>query len=204
MGDNWYDKLTEAEKKIWKLIYYHPTMISSRSAALDLLFCVIGTGLEWQDGEIKDTIDNNYLNATEKGIKSFDKGLYDRAWTNCLMGERSPLSDLTKRDAEFIRAYTFFENCRAEWVWDNIEKLVTTAIPQRYFYPLCKYSKLMQVPKDVKLDWLGLAIETCNLILLCDPTYKTPNDSFGNAENIKLARSQKKKLEDTYKERENV
>lgn len=77
----WFDKLTEAEKAIWKLIYYHPTFVYNRTQALDLLFCTIGTGIEWVCGELKDTIEDNYLNRQEQSTKSFEHDLCKKAYT---------------------------------------------------------------------------------------------------------------------------
>lgn len=111
---------------------------------------------------------------------------------------------LQRSDVERMRAYAFYENTHAQYVWDNIEKLVTTAIPTKYFYPVCEYSHLMTIPKKTKPGWRALAIETCELILLCDPNFKTDFGSrgLGNKANIKLARKQLAKLRKWPKEQE--
>ena len=190
---DWYNKLTEAEKAIWKLIYYHPTFITNRTSALDLLFCTIGTGLKWKDGEIVDEIDDNYLN-TKRRIHSFNRDIYKKAYTNTFWGKEGMCDSLQRKDVERMRAYCYYENCIAEWTGENIEKLVKTSIVPKSFYPLGKYAKLIEIPKDIKDDWLELAIETCDLILATDPLYKCCNNRLQNKDNIRLAKKQKTKL----------
>ncbi len=190
---DWFGKLTEAEKTIWKMIYNNPTMITSRSGALNLLFCVYGTGLDWNNGEIIDSCDENYLSGGRK-IYSFEKDLYKKAYTNTFWGKESMGDRLDRNRVEWMRAYNFYENCVAEHTQRNIEALVTTKDILKSFYPLCEYSKLMTVPKDVKPDWLELALETCDAILACDPMHKCLNDRLQNKDNIKLAKRQKAKL----------
>lgn len=200
--DNWFNKLTEAETAIWTLIYYHPTFISNRTQALNLLFCTIGTGIEWVDGELKDTIDDNYLNRRENSINSFEHDFCEKAYTNTFSKRPIMLDHLRRKDVERMRAYAFYENTCAQYVWDNIEKLVTTLGPPKYFYPVCNYSNLMSIPKKTKPGWRALAIETCELILLCDPNYKTDfgPHGLGNKGNIKLAKKQLTKLRKWPKE----
>ena len=193
---DWFSKLTDAEKQIWRLVYYHPTFIRNRAFALDILFCVIGTGLDWTDGEIKDTIENNYLTAEKQDIYDLDNDIYQKAYTNTFWGKKgsSICAELKAWNIRLMREYRYHNNCIAEFTLRNIEKAVTVSIPPKYFYPLSKYSNLMIVPKNVKPDWLDLAIETCDLILVTDPLYKCQNGRLQNKFNIKLAKHQKIKL----------
>lgn len=190
--NDWYSKLTEAEKTIWAMIYYHPTMFTNRTGVLDFMFCVIGTGLEWKDGKIQDAHQDNYLN-TKQRKRSFDKDLYKKAYTNTFWKDNC-FDRLHQHEVEWMRAYAYYENCLAEYVLNNIEKLVNTAVPQKSFYPVGKYSNLMLVPKNVTKDWLALAIETCDLILMTDSSFVNSNDRLQNKDNIKLVTKQKSKL----------
>ena len=194
MDNKWYSKLTEAEKQIWRLVYYHPTFIRNRTFALDMLFCVIGTGLEWKDGQIIDTGEDNYLTAKEQDIYNLDRAIYKKAYTNTFFKDGTHWDKLNAWNIRSMREYNYQNNCIAEYTLKNIEKAVTIALPPKSFYPLCRHSKLMTVPKNVRPDWLALAIETCDLILVTDPLYRCSNGRLQNKNNIKLAKRQKIKL----------
>lgn len=192
--EDWFAKLTDAEQQIWHLIYFHPTFIRNRTTALDMLFCVIGTGLDWKGGQIVDTVEDNYLNNTERHIYDADHDIYEKAYHNTFHKSSSFIDRLQASDIKRLKEYRYQENCIAEHTQANIEKAVTVSLPPKSFYPVCQYSHLMTVPKNVKPDWLALAIETCDLILATDPLYRCSNNRLQNKDNIKLAKRQKKKL----------
>ena len=189
---DWFSKLTEAEEQIWRLVYYHPVFIRNRTHALNLLFCTIGTGLEWKDGQIIDESEDNYLTAKEQDIYDLDKDIYHRAYVNTF--DHSHFNNLKKWNIKSMMEYRYHNNCIAEYTLKNIEKAITVSLPPKSFYPICRYSHLMTVPKNVRPDWLALAIETCNLILATDPLYRCSNGRLQNKDNIKLAKRQKIKL----------
>lgn len=190
----WYNKLTEAERQIWYLVYYHPTFIRSRTIALEMLFCMIGTGLEWKDGQIVDSVEDNYLTANKQDIYNLDAEIYKRAYTNTFWKGGSMLDRLRASDIRQMKQYNYQMNCIAEYTLENIQKAVTVSLPQKSFYPLGLYSNLLTVPKNVKADWLALAIETCDLILATDPLYRGSDNRLRNKNNIRLAKRQKVKL----------
>ncbi len=192
---NWYNELTEAEKQIWYLIYYHPTFVRNRAFALELLFCIIGTGLKWERGRIVDTSKDNYLTAQKQDMYNLDHALYKKAYTNTFWKGGKMWGDgLEASDIKRMREYNYQMSCIAEYTLENIEKAVTVSIPPKSFYPLGRYSNLMEIPKNVKPDWLELAIETCDLILVTDPLYRGSDNRLRNKNNIRLAKKQRAKL----------
>ena len=192
--NNWFNKLTDAERQIWRLIYYHPTFVRNRTFALNLLFCTIGTGLEWKDGQIVDEIEDNYLTAKKQDIYNLDREIYKKAYTNTFHKPGLLSGELKVWDIKIMREYNYRNNCMAEYTLKNIEKAVTVSLPPKSFYPICQYSNLMTMPKNVKPDWLSLAIETCDLILATDPLYRGCDNRLQNKNNIRLAKRQKAKL----------
>ena len=192
---DWFSKLTEAEREIWKLVYYHPTFIRNRAFALELLFCIIGTGIKWnKEGQIVDTVENNYLTANKQAIHNLDEDIYKKAYTNTFWKSDSMCDSLRAEDIKRLREYNFSENCIAEYTLKNIETAVTISIPPKSFYPLGSCVNLMEVPKNIQPDWLELAIETCDLIIATDPTYRGSDNRLRNKNNIRLAKKQKTKL----------
>lgn len=194
VAHNWFNKLTDAEQQIWRLVYYHPTFIRNRTFALDMLFCTIGTGLDWKDGKIVDEIEDNYLTAHKQDIYNLDREIYKKAYTNTFYKSGLYYDRLRMWDIRVMREYNYQNNCIAEYTLKNIEKAVTVSLPPKSFYPVGMSSNLMTVPKNVKPDWLSLAIETCDLILATDPLYKGSDGRLQNKVNIKLAKRQKIKL----------
>ena len=190
----WFNKLTDAEQQIWRLVYYHPTFIRNRTFALDMLFCTIGTGLDWKDGKIVDEIEDNYLTAQKQDIYNLDREIYKKAYTNTLHKPGLFTDSLKMWNIRIMREYNYQNNCIAEYTLKNIEKAVTVSLPPKSFYPIGQYSNLMTVPKNVKPDWLSLAIETCDLILATDPLYRGSDNRLWNKNNIRLAKRQKTKL----------
>lgn len=191
---SWFNKLTDAEQQIWRLVYYHPTFIRNRTFALDMLFCTIGTGLDWKDGKIVDEIEDNYLTAQKQDIHNLDAEIYKKAYTNTFWEDGHFYDRLRASDVKRMREYNYQMNCIAEYTLKNIEKAVTVSLPPKSFYPIGQYSNLMTVPKNVKPDWLALAIETCDLILATDPLYRGSDNRLRNKNNIRLAKRQKVKL----------
>lgn len=191
----WFTKLTEAEQKIWYLIYYHPTFIRNRTFALDMLFCTIGTGLEWsKDGQIIDTSEDNYLTAQKQDMYNLDREIYKKAYSNSIMPKSMYMNDLKAWDIRSMREYNYQLSCIAEYTLKNIQKAVTVSLPPKSFYPIGTYSNLLSVPENVRADWLDLAIETCDLILLTDPLYRGSDNRLRNKNNIRLAKKQRVKL----------
>lgn len=190
----WFRKLTDAEQQIWRLVYYHPTFIRNRTFALDMLFCTIGTGLDWKNGKIVDEIEDNYLTAKKQDIYNLDREIYKKAYTNTFHKRGLYMYDLKAWNIRVMKEYNYQNNCIAAYTLKNIEKAVTVSLPPKSFYPISQYSNLMTVPKNVKPDWLSLAIETCDLILATDPLYKSYEGRLQNKNNIKLAKRQKVKL----------
>lgn len=191
---SWFSKLTNAEQQIWKMVYYHPTFIRNRTFALDMLFCTIGTGLKWKDGQIVDSAEDNYLTSKKQDIYNLDAEIYKKAYTNTFWKDGPVHDRLEISDIRTMRNYSYQLNCIAEYTLKNIQKAVTVSLPPKSFYPLGLYSNLMKVPKNVRPDWLALALETCDLILATDPLYRGSDNRLRNKNNIRLAKRQKVKL----------
>lgn len=91
-------------------------LFKQRWQVLDHLFCVIGNGYEWLNGELVE--------------KDIDKSGY------------TPILKDNK-------AYSIYEHS-----FSDIE-----------FYPICEYSKIFTIPKDIKPDWLDGIKEVVKMLL---------------------------------------
>jgi hypothetical protein len=149
------------ESMIRRMILRHPSIFSNRARALDHLFCVNGTGMKWQDGEItyepgfedrktRSRQRQDYIDMCAK----HDKDAKERAET--IAREKQMFAYIDKH----IRALC--HNADLNWLppWEEFPPIHDAS-----FYPLCQYANLVNVPDDAKPDWLAGAIEVCELIL---------------------------------------
>ena len=140
-----------------------------RESALNLLYCVLGTGIEWDKGRLCDNNPNGYLDtppaAGGQGVWARDFGMDDSV--------EILLKGLPKDVAEKLRD----ENL--DWERKILERAIETVEdvdnrcknyrpgPQSW-YPISWYACRLCVPEDAQLDFLEGAVETTELILMND------------------------------------
>ena len=130
-----------AEDTLQYMADFYPQLIPTRKHALNDLFCVIGNGYDWVNGELVND-DNRY-------VKRYKL--------------RNPIKKAEFRyEQDWLRFYKFYKKLYE----DTNEK-----IPFEYnfeWYPLSKtYSYLFNYPDDIKDDWRAL-LEECKQLLIED------------------------------------
>jgi len=173
------------------MILKNPTLIANRAEALDTLFCVIGTGLEWKNGEIVNKTRDGYIGKTNIKIEdaiNAQVGSYEKT-RSCLSDASKTintdeiLGPMVKRDVEKIKK-----------TWKNIGLLCQdTNIND--FYPICEFSHLVSFPSAVKDDWLLGMRETANLVI------HAKSGSPDRKNNIAIAKAALKKIDKIIKQR---
>lgn len=130
-----------AEEELQFMADFYPDIFPTRKHCLNHLFCVIGNGYKWINGELIDE--------------------------DCKYQNRYALKETVKkaefRDEEhWTQMYDFYKNLYGE---DDKK------IPFNYkfeWYPLSKkYSHLYTTPADIKPDWKAL-LEECKAMLISD------------------------------------
>lgn len=120
---------------------FYPDIFPTRKHCLNHLFCVIGNGYEWVNGELVNK-DNKY----EKRYKL-----------------KKPI-----KKAEFNREEQWYE---MQQFYRSLYALEEQKIPIKYsfeWYPFSKkFSALFTYPEDIKDDWMAL-IEECKQMLIAD------------------------------------
>lgn len=128
----------KAEDTLQYMADFYPEIFPTRKHALNQLFCVLGNGFDWIDGELVD--DDNKYEKRYKLIKPITKAEFPN-------------------EEDWNRQRKFYE----ELYEDEENK-----IPIKYqfeWYPLCeKLSKLYNYPDDIKPDWKEL-LEECRQML---------------------------------------
>lgn len=122
---------------------FYPDIFPTRKHCLNHLFCVIGNGYEWINGELvnkDDTFERRY-----KIVESMNKAKpRDEDFYNNMLRLENELKEVMGEDYKINHKYSF------EW------------------YPLCKeYSKLYTYPENITDDWMELLNE-CKEMLIKD------------------------------------
>lgn len=130
-----------AEDQLQYMADFYSELFPTRKHALNDLFCVLGNGFDWVDGELVDD-DNKY----EKRYKL-----------------RRPI-----KKAEFPNEQRWLEMNK---FYGELYEGEKKKIPWEYdfeWYPLAKdYAKLYNYPDDIKPDW-KLLLEECKQMLIAD------------------------------------
>lgn len=130
-----------AEDTLQYMTDFCPILIPTRKHALNDLFCVVGNGYDWVNGELVND-DNRYVKRY-KLRKPIEKAefRYEQDWLDMNKFYRELYEDTNKK------------------------------IPFKYdfeWYPLSKtYSYLFNYPDDIKDDWRAL-LEECKQLLIED------------------------------------
>lgn len=130
-----------AEDTLQYMADFYPDIFPTRKHCLNQLFCVIGNGFEWINGELIDN-DDEY-------------------------SKRYKLRKFVQK-AKFKNEQTWLDH-REYYI--NLYDGDNSKIPWRYhfsWYPLHKdFSKLYNYPEDIKDDWKEL-LEECKQMLIAD------------------------------------
>lgn len=131
----------KAEDTLQYMADFYPDVFPTRKHALNHLFCVIGNGYEWVNGELVDNDD--------------------------IYGKRYKLRKPIEK-AEFINE-EFWKYQRK--FYENLYEAIEEEIPAEYWfkwYPLSREcSKLYNYPDNIKSDWKEL-LDECKSILISD------------------------------------
>jgi len=114
----------------------YPSIHQNKWAVYHHWFAINGNGYEWKNGELVDMYDNNsitMLQAINKHIKYRTKDM-------------------------FKNRFLFLYNI-STLVYDivttlKLKKRISDFTQTEELYPLCEYAKILNIPNDIKPDWL--------------------------------------------------
>lgn len=177
---------------IARMVTYYPMLFQDRVQCLDHLFCVIGNGYKWNKGQL---VVPAYLREEEMRIKfRADDRPTEEQTIEMQLQVQTPKK--TKGFPEYklnsFTQYMLVSYFRQHRALKNVDKITSPGFhewvsPNYQFYPLCEYSKMLCLPKNIQPDWLAGAEETLALVKMfgCDPEYKI------NTEDMELVYSSK-------------
>lgn len=130
-----------AENTLQWMMDFYSDLFPTRQRCLDHLFCTIGNGYEWVNGELvcEDFLSKRYVMIEQiEQAKAWHEDLYEQ--------HRKIELELAKKHPNHKPNPKYFH----------------------HWYPLCKeYSFLYNYPADIKPDWLKLLNE-CKELLIAD------------------------------------
>lgn len=151
--------MTVKETLISDLMKY-PSIHKNKWDVFHQWFIVNGNGMEWKNGELVDIYDNKPVTIEESIIKHVD--FYITESLSEILDEDKDKRvleiilngkiDRLKKD--IINSFKWEERMN-DFTSDRIEDI----------YPLCEYSKILNIPDDVKPDWKEAAIEMLSWLI---------------------------------------
>ena len=138
-----------------------PDLFSTRQECYDFLFCVIGNGYEWKRGQLVYCDDES----TEED-EDADYAALAAAWESAGIKPKTVQSEtnIAKRRKEDEELHNLK---RGNDLADGLPDIGPYNPNKRHWYPICEYSRISNVPEDVRPDWKA-AIEECKVMLRAD------------------------------------
>lgn len=124
----------------YPLLYKDVSFENSRHKVLDQLFFTNGNGLEWINGELQYPESEEVASTYTIPIDYFSK----------------PVMSTEEDETSWIKKYRLEEGKKFK-PHEICSKDALT------IYPICKYAAIVNIPEDIKFDWLLAAEDACFL-----------------------------------------
>lgn len=166
-------------------LFAYPTIYRSRRDVIEHLYCVIGNGYEWAHGKLST------------------RGRPEAAWKQATVRVRSGERMTPELRKKLVREHyeSFCDDPASSFNWGPMEDatpefratLRATLIERvvakcdqpkerdprfSVIYPLCSYSRMRNVPDDVRQDWLDGAYEAVEMVLATPGEMDAANREF--------------------------
>jgi len=119
---------------------HYPTLFTTRKECYNHLFCTIGNGYEWIRGQLI------YCDGTENKKFTIAQEKEDYASGH---PKAKQTEEYIKKQEDWLRGAEKIANYK--WSW----------------YPICEYSQIKNIPRNIKSDWAA-AVEECKQMLKAD------------------------------------
>jgi hypothetical protein len=187
----------------------YPSISGNKLYVYDHLFLTIGNGYDWVNGELIEPSNEkpNVISIEEAIDKLFNNESRIDLTTDRMffyIGELNEGEKVVKKSLQ----YDLVRYAQDVKTIVNAEKAVNQSLfeiepiisldglePECFLYPLSKYSKIMNIPDDIKPDWLDGIKELMDYLLNSDfPTVVEYRTKFENELNQVIERIEKLKI----------
>jgi len=145
--------------RIWEMMIAYPSLFPTRFYAIHHLYLVLGNGYEWQDGRLVERVPDEKRKAIERMLKDGKtEGEMRKAiqkMDDQLYGE---MRAETRRVSEKLQALS--KKYKVDLA-DPVDHPKSFQV-----YPVCDLSEIMNIPDDVRPDWLAGAEEALAIMEL--------------------------------------
>lgn len=128
---------------------FYSDLFPTRKHALDHLFCTIGNGYDWVNGEL---VEDDKFSKRYRMIEKVEKAVFDS-------------------EEDWWRYHEVYQRIIEEKKKEGATNQEILRLEAKYYfkwYPLSKkYSYLFNYPKDIKPDWKAL-LDECRELLIAD------------------------------------
>lgn len=129
------------QETVRNAILKHPSIFNNALTVYNHLFCVIGNGYEWVDGELVSKGKEKPVESIREAVKEYLK--------YSLLDSQSIHPLIKNSDAYKKRLME-----EVDVIFDVIRNSKNFSIPPNFiFYPLSNSSKMCCFPEDIKPDW---------------------------------------------------
>jgi hypothetical protein len=157
----------------------YPSISRNKLDVYDHLFLTNGNGYDWVNGEliekynerlnvisIEEAIDKLFNNESRIDFTTDRMFLYIGELNKDEKVVKESLQYDLKRYAQDVKTIVNAEKAVNQSLFE-IEPIISLdgLKPECFLYPLCEYSKIMNIPDDIKLDWLEGIKELMNYLL---------------------------------------
>lgn len=158
----------------WQAFNLYPSLFQTRADVINQLFFVIGNGYEWRDGELCGVDGDQPKTLDDITEERIARELQDRSRVRLAQSAARILGEPIPTEEEALE-----EQLNEEFAI----KIGPVRGKPRDFYPVCQYSKLCNVPADVRPDWLRLAREAAQMLVKAEnrPSHYDPDCNRKNA-----------------------
>jgi hypothetical protein len=157
----------------------YPSISRNKLDVYDHLFLTNGNGYDWVNGEliekynerlnvisIEEAIDKLFNNESRIDFTTDRMFLYIEKLNKGEKVVKESLQYDLKRYAQDVKTIVNAEKAVNQSLFE-IEPIISLdgLKPECFLYPLCEYSKIMNIPDDIKSDWLEGIKELMNYLL---------------------------------------
>ena len=142
---------------VLRMLTEFPSLFTSKADCYRHLFLVNGNGYDWVDGELV-----SWSSKSGPDFKDEDAAMVEHAEKFGLIPNYR--KNFGKEENEYVRLETRRNNMNIQFALDNIDMIMRSEMVMfgsgsTIHYSGWNYCKLMQVPEDVKPDWLEVVNE---------------------------------------------
>lgn len=147
---------------IKSMVIMYPILFPTKLSVYNHLFLTVGNGYKWENGEL--------VSEDDKENCSIEDGLEKLFNNDSQYGFLESYLNVTTDSEDIIKYFKRKnkENLELTKVIVNYEKIINEKLfitNEDCLYPLCEYSKILNIPDDIKDDWKNAIKEFLDFIM---------------------------------------